>query len=130
MRQWVPQVQKKIHFIALELFKRGLDVNDRDSLTDMNLLHFVAKSGAYGMADDKTTRLLTTMLLEKGIHVNAKCKWTDMSALHYAVFFDVHGAAKLILEHGSFNGKTNVFSNNSLFLNYNNDNIWKINFKD
>lgn len=105
MRQWVPQVQQKIHLLVLELFKRGLDVNDRDSLTDMNLLHFVAKSGAYGMADDETTCVLATMLLEKGIHVNAKCKWTDMSALHYAVFFDVYAAAKLILEHKSFNGE-------------------------
>ena len=116
MRQWVPQVQKKIHFLVLELFKRGLDVNDRDSLTDMNLLHFVAKSGAYGMADYETTHILTTMLLEKGIHVNAKCKWTDMSALHYAVFFDNHAVAKLILEHDSFNGKINCFSSCFLYL--------------
>ena len=114
MRQWVPQVQQKIHFLVFELFKRHLDVNDRDSLTDMNMLHFVAKSGAYGMADDETTSDITRMLLEKGINVNATCMWTDMSAIHYAVFFDVHSAAKLILENESFTGKVILFSSQFL----------------
>lgn len=104
MRQWVPQVQQKIGLLVAELFKRGLNVNDRDSLTDMNLLHYVAKSGANGMADDETITKLTKMLLKEGIHANAKCKWTDMSALQYAVFFDVYPVAKLLLDFDSFNG--------------------------
>ena len=37
---------------AYYLFKKGAGVNDRDSLTDMSILHFACKSGARGVGSD------------------------------------------------------------------------------
>ena len=104
IRQWVPQVQKNLGLLITEILKRGLNINDRDNLTDMTLLHYVAKSGAEGMSDPETSAELTRSLIHKGILINAKCQWTDMSALHYAVFFDAYSVVKVILENESFNG--------------------------
>jgi len=105
MRQWVPQVQRRMDLLISELFKRGLNINDRDLLTDMTLLHYVAKSGAEGLGDPDMTARLAKTLIGKGILVNAKCRWTDMSALHYAVFFDAYSVVKVLLENDSFNGE-------------------------
>lgn len=88
----------------MELLKRGFKINDRDTSTDMNLLHYVAKSGASGIGDINVSLKTAKMLIEKGIHVNAKCRWTDMSALHYSVFFDVHRMVQLLLQTDHFSG--------------------------
>lgn len=103
MRQWVPQIQKKMDMLVEELFKRGFRINDRDMLTDMTLLHYVVKSGANGMGDVNMAVKLTQLLIEKGILVNAKCCWTDMSALHYAIFFDAYKIVKILLETNAIN---------------------------
>ncbi|XP_066919361.1 CAP-Gly domain-containing linker protein 4-like [Clytia hemisphaerica] len=103
IRQWVPQVQKNMDLLVTEILKRGLNINDRDNLTDMTLLHYVAKAGADGMSDPQRTAELTSSLINKGILINAKCQWTDMSALHYAVFFDAYSVVKVILDNESFN---------------------------
>lgn len=105
VRQWVPQTQQNIDIFISELFKRGASINDRDFITDMNLLHFVAKSGACGIGDAGVSLKAAKMLIARGILINAKCRWTDMSALHYAVFFDVHSIVALILSNENFNGK-------------------------
>ena len=36
------------------MLKRGANVNDRDGLTDMTLLHYAAKSGAAGIGEGGT----------------------------------------------------------------------------
>jgi len=46
IRQWMPQVQKNIGMLIREMLKKGCNVNDRDGLTDMTMLHYASKSGA------------------------------------------------------------------------------------
>ena len=41
----------------------GCGINDRDSLTDMTLLHFAAKSGAAGMAHPRDAAALVSHLI-------------------------------------------------------------------
>lgn len=37
--------------LACQIIKRGCNVNDRDGLTDMTLLHYTCKSGAHGIGE-------------------------------------------------------------------------------
>uniref|UniRef100_A0A7N4PWC9 CAP-Gly domain containing linker protein family member 4 n=1 Tax=Sarcophilus harrisii TaxID=9305 RepID=A0A7N4PWC9_SARHA len=84
LRQWVPQVQQNIDIIGNEIIKRGCNVNDRDGLTDMTLLHYTCKSGAHG------------------IDVDATCSdFAFGTALHIAAFNLCTGAVKCLLEHGA-----------------------------
>ena len=46
MRQWVPQTQRSMASLSREVLRRGANVNDRDGLTDLTLLHYASKSGA------------------------------------------------------------------------------------
>lgn len=39
-----------LHFLP-QILKRGCNVNDRDGLTDMTLLHYTCKSGAHGIGE-------------------------------------------------------------------------------
>lgn len=49
------------------------NVNDRDGLTDMTMLHYVAKAGAQGMGDvDEACRMCTLLLQVR--HCNNKDK--------------------------------------------------------
>ncbi|XP_039192964.1 CAP-Gly domain-containing linker protein 4 isoform X2 [Crotalus tigris] len=84
LRQWVPQVQQNIDVIGNEIIKRGCNVNDRDDLTDMTLLHYTCKSGAHG------------------IDIDATCSDFDFgTALHIAAFNLCTRAVKCLLEHGA-----------------------------
>ncbi|XP_060610111.2 CAP-Gly domain-containing linker protein 4 isoform X2 [Anolis sagrei] len=84
LRQWVPQVQQNIDVIGKEIIKRGCNVNDRDGLTDMTILHYTCKSGAHG------------------IDVDATCSDFDFgTALHIAAFNLCTGTVKRLLEHGA-----------------------------
>lgn len=51
LRQWVPQVQQNIGFLADEALRRGCHPDDRDCLTDMTLLMYACKAGANGVGD-------------------------------------------------------------------------------
>ena len=73
-------------------------MNDRDGLTDMTLLQYVAKSGSRGVGDVDEACRMTHLLLEKGADVYIRCHWTKMTALHYAVFFDVAPIVKILLK--------------------------------
>ena len=46
MRQWIPSIQHNMASLTREVLKRGAHVNDRDSLSDLTLLHYAVKSGA------------------------------------------------------------------------------------
>ncbi|XP_056669198.1 CAP-Gly domain-containing linker protein 4 isoform X2 [Monodelphis domestica] len=98
LRQWVPQVQQNIDIIGNEIIKRGCNVNDRDGLTDMTLLHYTCKSGATGIGDVETAVKFASYLIELGADVSLRSRWTNMNALHYAAYFDVPELINLILK--------------------------------
>lgn len=98
LRQWVPQVQQNIDIIGNEILKRGCNVNDRDGLTDMTLLHYTCKSGAHGIGDVDTAVKFATQLLDLGADASLRSRWTNMNALHYAAYFDVPELISVILK--------------------------------
>ncbi|XP_069881401.1 CAP-Gly domain-containing linker protein 4 [Dipodomys merriami] len=98
LRQWVPQVQQNIDIIGNEILKRGCNVNDRDGLTDMTLLHYTCKSGAHGIGDVETAVKFAAQLIDLGADVSLRSRWTNMNALHYAAYFDVPELISLILK--------------------------------
>ncbi|XP_014705905.1 CAP-Gly domain-containing linker protein 4 isoform X1 [Equus asinus] len=98
LRQWVPQVQQNIDIIGNEILKRGCNVNDRDGLTDMTLLHYTCKSGAHGIGDVDTAVKFATQLIDLGADVSLRSRWTNMNALHYAAYFDVPELIRVILK--------------------------------
>ncbi|XP_077197434.1 CAP-Gly domain-containing linker protein 4 isoform X2 [Paroedura picta] len=98
LRQWVPQVQQNIHIIGNEIIKRGCNVNDRDGLTDMTLLHYTCKSGAHGIGDVETAAKFASQLINLGADISLRSRWTNMNALHYAAYFDVPELINVILK--------------------------------
>ncbi|XP_030051987.1 CAP-Gly domain-containing linker protein 4 isoform X2 [Microcaecilia unicolor] len=98
LRQWVPQVQQNIDVIGNEILKRGCNVNDRDGLTDMTLLHYTCKSGAQGIGDAETSAKFASKLIELGADIGLRSRWTNMSALHYAAYFDVPELIRVLLK--------------------------------
>ncbi|XP_045142978.1 CAP-Gly domain-containing linker protein 4 isoform X2 [Echinops telfairi] len=98
LRQWVPQVQQNIDIIGNEILKRGCNVNDRDGLTDMTLLHYTCKSGAHGVGDVETAVTFATRLMALGADAGLRSRWTNMNALHYAAYFDVPELVRVILK--------------------------------
>lgn len=98
LRQWVPQVQKNIDVIGIEILKRGCGVNDRDGLTDMSLLHYCCKAGAPGIGDAETAASFARQLLALGADPNLRSRWTNMKALHYAAYFDVPQLVRVVLQ--------------------------------
>ncbi|XP_029448867.1 CAP-Gly domain-containing linker protein 4 isoform X7 [Rhinatrema bivittatum] len=98
LRQWVPQVQQNIEIIGNEILKRGCNVNDRDGLTDMTLLHYTCKSGAQGIGDAETSAKFAANLIELGADIGLRSRWTNMNALHYAAYFDVPELIRVLLK--------------------------------
>ncbi|XP_069464816.1 CAP-Gly domain-containing linker protein 4 isoform X6 [Ambystoma mexicanum] len=98
LRQWVPQVQQNIDIIGNEILRRGCNVNDRDGLTDMTLLHYACKSGANGIGDADNAAKYASQLIELGADINLRSRWTNMNALHYAAYFDVPELISVILK--------------------------------
>ncbi|XP_062829214.1 CAP-Gly domain-containing linker protein 4 isoform X1 [Anolis carolinensis] len=98
LRQWVPQVQQNIDVIGNEIIKRGCNVNDRDGLTDMTILHYTCKSGAHGIGDVNIAAKFASQLIELGADINLRSRWTNMNALHYAAYFDVPELITVILK--------------------------------
>lgn len=98
LRQWTPQTQQNLEILVREILKRGAHVNDRDGLTDMTLLQYVAKAGSRGVGDVDEACRMTHLLLDKGADVYIRCHWTKMTALHYSVFFDVAPIVKILLK--------------------------------
>ncbi|XP_050401575.1 CAP-Gly domain-containing linker protein 3 isoform X2 [Patella vulgata] len=98
LRQWTPQTQHNIELLVNEILKRGANINDRDGLTDMTLLHYASKAGAGGMGDADLAAKVVAFLLGEGADVNIRCRWTTMTALHYAAYFDVVPVIKILLK--------------------------------
>jgi len=88
LRQWDEVVQENIGAVAHGLITRGCAVNDRDSITDMNMLHFACKAGAAGLRNELKVARVVSDLIDSGADVNAVCQWTKMTPLHYAAFFN------------------------------------------
>ncbi len=72
-------------------------MNDRDSITDMTLLHYASKSGAAGVGDVDEACRMVQLLLSKQADVFVRSRWTDMAAIHFAVFFDVAPVVEILL---------------------------------
>uniref|UniRef100_UPI00358FE22E CAP-Gly domain-containing linker protein 4-like n=1 Tax=Myxine glutinosa TaxID=7769 RepID=UPI00358FE22E len=98
LRQWVPQVQQSIDVIGQQILRRGCNIDDRDGLTDMTLLHFTCKAGAPGVGDPARATQFAAHLLQLGADVNARSRWTNMNAMHYAAYFDVPEIIQLIIK--------------------------------
>uniref|UniRef100_A0A6B0VBT3 Putative cytoskeleton-associated protein n=1 Tax=Ixodes ricinus TaxID=34613 RepID=A0A6B0VBT3_IXORI len=97
LRQWVPRTQKDIKMLVGEILRRGANVNDRDGLTDMTLLHYACKAGAAGVGDLACATQTVGLLLDQGADPSLRCRWTDMAAIHYAAYFDVPSVIELLL---------------------------------
>ncbi|GFS49300.1 CAP-Gly domain-containing linker protein 3 [Trichonephila clavipes] len=98
IRQWMPRTQQKIEMLVNEVLIRGANVNDRDGLTDMTLLHYACKAGANGVGNVTTATRTVGLLLDKGADIHLRCRWTDMAAIHYAAYFDVAPVIELLLK--------------------------------
>ncbi|XP_014770662.1 CAP-Gly domain-containing linker protein 3 isoform X2 [Octopus bimaculoides] len=98
LRQWTPQTQQNIELLVDQILERGANINDRDGLTDMTLLHYASKAGASGVGDAEMASRVVTMLLDKGADPFIRCRWTNMTALHYAAYFDIAPAIKILLK--------------------------------
>ncbi|XP_076061206.1 CAP-Gly domain-containing linker protein 3-like isoform X2 [Oratosquilla oratoria] len=99
LRQWVPQVQRRVHALVAKALGLGCHVDDRDSLTDMTLLHYAVKAGSSGIGDPTTTQQVVGNLLSLGADPRLRCRWTHMTALHYAAYFDVAPILSVLLQH-------------------------------
>lgn len=99
MRQWVPQTQRNMSSLTREILRRGANIDDRDGLTDLTLLHYASKSGAAGVGNDLSAANLVRSLISKGADSELRCKWTDMNALHYAVYFDSPEVVEVLADH-------------------------------
>lgn len=84
--------------ISLQILVKGANINDRDGLTDMTLLHYASKAGASGVGDAEMASRVVTMLIDKGADPFIRCRWTNMTALHYAAYFDVAPVIKILLK--------------------------------
>ncbi|CAI9736669.1 CAP-Gly domain-containing linker protein 4-like isoform X4 [Octopus vulgaris] len=98
LRQWTPQTQQNIELLVDQILERGANINDRDGLTDMTLLHYASKAGASGVGDAEMASRVVTMLLDKGADPFIRCRWTNMTALHYAAYFDIAPVIKILLK--------------------------------
>lgn len=99
MRQWVPQTQQCIELLVREVLRRGANVDDRDGLTDMTLLHYVCKSGSCGVGDaDMALRTAKYLIESFDANVSLRCHWNDMNAIHYAVYFNVGPVLQYLLD--------------------------------
>ncbi|XP_035699194.1 CAP-Gly domain-containing linker protein 3-like [Branchiostoma floridae] len=98
IRQWVPQVQRRIDILGEEVLRRGAHVNDRDGLTDMTLLQYACKAGATGIGSVEAASRLAELLISKGAEVRIRSRWTNMAALHYAAYFDVAVLISMLLK--------------------------------
>ena len=55
----------------VQVLRRGANVNDRDGLTDLSLLHFACKSGAAGVGNvNAAVNLVITLLNKVYVHVD------------------------------------------------------------
>uniref|UniRef100_A0A5F9C4G6 CAP-Gly domain containing linker protein family member 4 n=1 Tax=Oryctolagus cuniculus TaxID=9986 RepID=A0A5F9C4G6_RABIT len=102
-------------FQNIDILKRGCNVNDRDGLTDMTLLHYTCKSGAHGIGDVETAVKFAgrrgvvfphlngvDILVMFIADVDATCSDFDFgTALHIAAYNLCAGAVRCLLEHGA-----------------------------
>ncbi|KAI6653197.1 CAP-Gly domain-containing linker protein 4-like [Oopsacas minuta] len=103
MRQWAPSTQRKIGLLVEEAIRRGANVNDRDSLTDMTMLHYCAKAGAAKIGNLEGVIAAIRTLLHSGVNVEARCNWVDMTAIHFAALFNAPDVILILVREGNAN---------------------------
>ena len=84
--------------MSFQILRRGAHVDDRDALTDMTMLMYIAKSGAHGIGDVDEACRMANLLIGKGANVYIRSRWTNMAAIHYAAYFDVGPVVKILLK--------------------------------
>ncbi|CAG0885810.1 unnamed protein product [Cyprideis torosa] len=104
LRQWVPQIQQNIDLFMKEILLRGAHPDDRDSLTDMTLLHFACKAGASGVGDMHAAAKVVELLLSRSASLSLRCRWTQMTPIHYAAFFDSPLVLRILLKKSGGDG--------------------------
>jgi len=97
MRQWNPHTQRSIKYCTQMVLERNGHINDRDSVSDMTLLHFACKAGAAGIGDPQIAAEVVQDLISRGADVFARCRWTQMTPLHYAALFDSAPIVSILL---------------------------------
>ena len=103
MRQWAPTTQRNIGLLVEEAIRRGANVNDRDSLTDMTMLHYCAKAGAQKIGNLEGVIGAIRTLLQSSVDVEARCSWVDMTALHFAALFNAPDVIGILVREGNGN---------------------------
>ncbi|KAK2718779.1 CAP-Gly domain-containing linker protein 4-like isoform X2 [Artemia franciscana] len=98
LRQWTRQVQCKIDLFVHEFLSKEANVNDRDGLTDMTILHYVCKAGAPGVGDPELSAEVARRLLDLGADIRARCRWSHMTAVHFATFFNSARTLRWLIE--------------------------------
>ena len=101
MRQWAPQTQRNMGVLVTEVMRRGANVNDRDSLTDMTMLHYCAKAGAKKIGNLEGTIGAIRILLDSGVDVEVRCPFVDMTALHLAALFNAPDVILVLVREGN-----------------------------
>ncbi|RDD45439.1 CAP-Gly domain-containing linker protein 3 [Trichoplax sp. H2] len=112
LRIWTSSVQQNISIILNLIFQRGANINDRDGLTDLTLLHYACKAGANHIGDENIASKIITDLITKGADVTARSRWTDMTPLHYASFFNCSNVINVLaktLTSSEINAKCSSF---------------------
>lgn len=97
IRQWSPEIQQRIDFFVKQILARGANVDDRDGLNDMTLLHYACKSGALGIGDVNVSLKTVHMLAANNADFTLRSRWNDMTPLHQAVYFNVAPIVDYIL---------------------------------
>ena len=101
MRQWAPSTQRNIGLLIEEAMRRGANVNDRDSLTDMTMLHYCAKAGSQKIGNLEGVVGAIRTLLQSSADVEARCSWVDMTALHFAALFNSPEVIGILVRDGN-----------------------------
>ena len=103
MRQWIPNTQRNLGVLVEEAIRRGANVNDRDSLTDMTMLHYCAKAGAIKIGNLEGVVGAIRTLLQSGANVEARCSWLDMTAVQLAAHFNAPDVILVLVREGEAN---------------------------
>lgn len=80
------------------MLENEIDINEYDTVTGMNLLHFTCKFGAKQIGHENDAVQIMNLLIQQGINLTNQCLWIRMNCLHYCAFFDSPLICELLLK--------------------------------